>query len=53
MWTSEEDRMTLAMRLGFVKKPLTLDDILWPRQSIPRPKRSRRKGMPLAVRSTA
>ena len=49
VWVSELDGMTPAMRLGFVKKPLSLDDILWPGQRIPRPKRSRRKGLAIAV----
>ena len=49
VWVSEVDGMTPAMRLGFVRKPLSLDDLLWPGQRIPRPKRSRRKGLALAV----
>ena len=49
VWASKLDGMTPAMRLGFVKKPLALEDILWPGQRIPRPKRSRRKGLVLAV----
>ena len=42
------DGETPAMRLGFARQPLTFEDILWPGQRIPRPKRSRRKGRPLA-----
>ena len=49
VWFSEIDGMTPAMRLGFVNQPLTLEDILWPGQRIPRPKWSRRKGRPLAA----
>ena len=49
VWVSEIDGMTPAMRLGFVSQPLTLEDILWPGQQIPRPKRTRRKGLSLAV----
>ena len=40
-----EDGKTLAMRLGITKKPLEYEDILWPGQRVPRPKRNRRKGM--------
>ena len=42
---SEKDGKTPAMRLGLAKKPLAYADILWPGQRVPRPKRSRRKGM--------
>lgn len=42
------DGETPAMRLGFARQPLTFEDILWPGQRIPRRKRSRRKGRPLA-----
>ena len=49
VWASEIDGMTPAMRLGFVKEPLSLEDILGPGQQIPRPKRTRRKGRPLAA----
>ena len=44
VWASELDGMTPAMRLGFAKKPLVLEDILWPGQPIPRPKRSPAQG---------
>ena len=43
-----EDDKTPAMRLGFATRPLTFEDILWPGQRIPRPRRSRRKGWALA-----
>ena len=49
VWISDIDGMTPAMRLGFVNQPLILEDILWPGQSIPRPKWTRRKGRPLAA----
>ena len=49
VWVSEIDGMTPAMRLGLVKEPLTLEDILWPGQRIPRLKWSRRKGRRLAA----
>jgi len=39
-----DDGRTPAMRLGFERKPLTFEDLLWPDQRIPRPRRSRRKG---------
>ena len=44
-----KDGQTPAMRLGITKKPLCYEDILWPGQRVPRPKRRRRKGMPLAA----
>ena len=49
VWASELDGMTPAMRLGFTKKPLALEDILWPGQRIPQRKRVRRKGLALVV----
>jgi hypothetical protein len=42
-----DDKMTPAMRLGLTDQPLDFDDVLWPGQNIPRPPRSRRKGMRL------
>ncbi|MCY4430294.1 MAG: hypothetical protein OXC11_07875 [Rhodospirillales bacterium] len=39
-----DDGRTPAMRLGFERKTLTFEDLLWPGQRIPRPRRSRRKG---------
>ena len=44
-----KDKCTPAMRLGFIKKPLRYEDILWPGQRVPRPKRRRRKGLRAAV----
>lgn len=49
VWISEDDGKTPAMRLGLVKRPLELEDILWPGQRVPRLKRSRRKGRALAI----
>ena len=46
---SERDGRTPAMRLGLAKRPLAYEDILWPGQRVPRPKRSRRKGMKAAA----
>ena len=39
-----EDGATLAMRLGFARQPLDFEDIVWPGQRVPRPKRVRRRG---------
>ena len=39
-----DDGATPAMRLGFAKQPLEFEDIVWPGQRVPRPKRSRRRG---------
>ena len=39
-----DDGATPAMRLGFAKQPLEYEDIVWPGQRVPRPKRSRRRG---------
>ena len=38
------DGRTPAMRLGFAKQPLTYEDILWPGEIAPAPRRIRRKG---------
>ena len=46
---SEKDGKTPAMRLGLAKRPLAYEDILWPGQRVPRPKRIRRKGMRMAA----
>ena len=46
---SEKDGKTPAMRLGFARKPLGYEDILWAGQRVPRAKRSRRKGMKAAA----
>ena len=44
-----KDKCTPAMRLGITKKPLSYEDILWPGEQVPRPKRSRRRGMQRAA----
>ena len=44
-----DDGATPAMRLGFTKKPLGFEDILWPGPPVPQPKRVRRRGKRLAV----
>ena len=46
---SERDGKTPAMRIGLANKPLEYEDLLWPGQRVPRPKRSRRKGMMAAA----
>ena len=46
---SEKDGKTPAMRLGLANKPLEYEDLLWPGQRVPRPKRSRRKGLKAAA----
>ena len=38
-----DDGATPAMRLGFAKQPLEFEDIVWPGQRMPQPKRSRRR----------
>ena len=42
------DGKTPAMRLGLAKQPLTYEDILWPGETAPRPRRVRRKGRQLS-----
>lgn len=44
-----KDGCTPAMRLGITKKPLRCEDILWPGQRVPRPKRSQCKGVRAAT----
>ena len=44
-----DDGKTPAMRLGLTKIPLEIEDILWPDQKVPQPKRRRRKGRKLTV----
>ena len=39
-----DDGRTPAMRLGFAKKPLDFEDLIWPGERVPRPKRARRRG---------
>ena len=47
------DGRTPAQRLGLAKQPLTYEDILWPGETAPRPRRIRRKGKQLtALRRT-
>ena len=48
---SEEDGKTPAMRLGWMRQPVDLEDILWPGQRVPRPKRARRRGRPMEFAS--
>ena len=44
VFVGKKDGRTPAMRLGFAKKPLDFEDILWPGQRVPRPKQARRRG---------
>ena len=44
-----DDGATPAMRLGFAKEPLQFEDIIWPGQRVPRPKKARRRGKRLVV----
>ena len=39
-----DDGKTPAMRLGFAKRSLEFEDILWPGQRVPRPRLARRRG---------
>ena len=39
-----EDGWTPAMRLGLAKQPLEFEDLVWPGERVPRPKRARRRG---------
>ena len=48
-----DDGRTPAMRLGIERAPLTFEDLLWPGQRIPRPRRSRRKGRVAPVQLVA
>ena len=48
-----DDGRTPAMRLGIERAPLTFEDLLWPGQRIPRPRRSRRKGRMVPVQLMA
>ena len=47
-----DDKRTPAMRLGFAKAPLRFEDLVWPGERVPQPKRARRKGKPLRVGRT-
>ncbi len=44
-----DDGKTPAMRLGLAREPLRYEDILWPGEHVPRPKRVRRKGRAIVV----
>ena len=44
-----DDHMTPAMRLGFAKRPLTYEDILWLGEGKPKMRRRRRRGRGSAV----
>ena len=44
-----DDHMTPAMRLGFAKRPLTYEDILWPAKGAPKPRRRRRRSRSATV----
>ena len=48
-----EDGKTPAMRLGLAREPLRYEDILWPGEHVPRPKRVRRKGRAILVPARA
>ena len=39
-----DDGRTPAMRMGFAKRPLDFEDLIWPGERVPRPKRARRRG---------
>lgn len=41
----EKDGRTSAMWLGLANMPIKDEDLLWPGQLVPRPKRNKRKGM--------
>ena len=47
------DGKTPAMRLGFADEPLRYEDILWPGERVPRPKRVRRKGRRIKLPTSA
>ena len=44
-----DDGRTPAMRLGLAETPLTYEDVLWPGQVAPTPKRSRKRSRAMAV----
>ena len=33
-----------VMRVGFAEEPLSFEDLIWPGERVPRPKRARRRG---------
>ena len=44
-----EDGRTPAMRLGIAPEPLRYEDILWPGERVPRPRKTRRRGRAVRV----
>ena len=44
-----DDGQTPAMRLGFARRPLAYEDVLWPGQRVPGRKRGQRRGGPLVA----
>ena len=44
-----DDGRTPAMRLGFAEEPLRYEDVLWPGERVPRPRRERRRGRRVKV----
>ena len=44
IFVGKKDKRTPAMRLGYAKRPLEFEDLVWPGQRVPRPKRARRRG---------
>ena len=44
VYVGRKDARTPAMRLGFAKEPLSFEDLVWPGERVPRPKRARRRG---------
>ena len=48
----EKDKRTRATRLGFAKVPLSFEDLIWPGERVPRPKRARRRGGRRSLRNS-
>ena len=44
VFVGTSDDRTPAMRLGFAKSPLSFEDLIWPGERVPRPKRAQRRG---------
>ena len=44
IFVGKKDKRTPAMRLGYAKQPLEFEDLIWPGERVPRPKRVRRRG---------
>ena len=44
VFVGKKEKRTPAMWLGFAKAPLTFEDLIWPGERVPRPKRARRRG---------